>query len=391
MPMESAARARTGAARVRGARLLPILSIATLSVALSACALAPGMRMVEPPPPSATDARPDGETPHYEIRKIRPDLIRQLKAEATRQLAAQVDLLTTSPGAYRIGPGDVLQITVWDHPELAAAQGAAAPNTPHAADPVTGFVVDQHGDLAFPFAGRVRVAGLTADAARTRVADALARAYRNPQVTLRVASFRSKQVYIDGEVRAPGNQPVNDVPMTLYEALGRAGGLNPAADQSRMTLVRDGVSHPLDLTQLLRQGRNPADIVLAAGDLLHVPSRSDYGVYVMGEVNKPSLALPLRDGGLTLSDALSQAGSVNPNTADAAQLFVIRGSQTDSPQVFHLDARSPVSMVLANEFELQPKDIVYVDGNSLVRFSRVLSLLLPGVNSGAMAAALAIK
>lgn len=72
-------------------------------------------------------------------------------------------------------------------------------------------------------------------------------------------------------------------------------------------------------------------------------------------------------------------------------MFVIRGSQTDSPQVFHLDARSPVSMVLANEFELQPKDIVYVDGNSLVRFSRVLSLLLPGVNSSAMAAALAIK
>ncbi len=391
MPMESAANARTGAARPRGARLLPILSIATLSVALSACALAPGMRMVEPPQPSATDVRPDGEAPYYEIRKIGPDLIRQLKAQAARQLAAQVDLLTTSPGAYRIGSGDVLQITVWDHPELAAAQGAATPNAPRAADPVTGFVVDQNGDLAFPFAGRVRVADLTADAARTRVADALARAYRNPQVTLRVASFRSKQVYIDGEVRAPGNQPVNDVPMTLYEALGRAGGLNPAADQSRMTLVRDGVSHPLDLTQLLRQGRNPADIVLAAGDLLHVPSRSDYGVYVMGEVNKPSLALPLRDGGLTLSDALSQAGSVNPNTADAAQLFVIRGSQTDSPQVFHLDARSPVSMVLANEFELQPKDIVYVDGNSLVRFSRVLSLLLPGINSSAMAAALAVK
>ncbi|WP_260426240.1 MULTISPECIES: polysaccharide biosynthesis/export family protein [unclassified Burkholderia] len=262
--MESAANVRPGAARPRGARLLPILSIATLSVALSACALAPGMRMAESPPSSAADARPDGETPHYEIRKIGPDLIRQLKAQAARQQAAQADLLTASPGAYRIGPGDVLQITVWDHPELAAAQGAAAPNAPHAADPVTGFVVDQNGDLAFPFAGRVHVAGLTADAARTRVADALARAYRNPQVTLRVASFRSKQVYIDGEVRAPGNQPVNDVPMTLYEALGRAGGLNPAADQSRMTLVRDGVTHPLDLTQLLRQGRNPADIVLAA-------------------------------------------------------------------------------------------------------------------------------
>ncbi|WGS45119.1 polysaccharide biosynthesis/export family protein [Burkholderia sp. JSH-S8] len=383
--METVANERHGNTRSRGAC---IGLIAAASVALSACAFAPGMRMGEPP--AAGDAQATGE-PHYEITKIDAGLIRTLHAQAARQLAAQAGLLAAPPAAYRIGPGDVLQITVWDHPELAAAQGAATPAAPRAADPVAGFVVDQKGNLAFPFAGKVPVAGLTADAAQARIAAALARVYRDPQVTLRVASFRSKQVYIDGEVHTPGGQPVNDVPMTLYEALGRAGGISPTADQSRITLVRGGVTYPLDLTRMLRHGRNPADVVLAAGDLLHVPARSDYGVYVMGEVNKPALALPLRDGRLTLSDALSQAGSVNANTADAAQMFVIRGSQTDQPQVFHLDARSPVSMVLANEFELQPKDIVYVDGSGLVRFSRVLSLLLPSITSSATAAALAVK
>ncbi|RQS71569.1 sugar ABC transporter substrate-binding protein [Burkholderia sp. Bp8963] len=351
--MKIAVTERIGNTRPVGARLL---LAAALGVTLSACAIAPGMRMSEPPPPAA-GAQADGEAPRYRIATIDAALVRTLKAQATEQQAAQ---------------------------------GAAPPNATRAADPVAGFVVDQKGHVSFPFAGAVPVAGLTTDAAQARVAAALARVYRDPQVTLRVASFRSKQVYIDGEVHTPGGQPVNDVPMTLYDALGRAGGMNPSADQSRLTLVRGGVSHPLDLTQLLRHGRNPADIALAAGDLLHVPARSDYGVYVMGEVNKPSLALPLRDGRLTLSDALSQAGSVNANTADAAQMFVIRGSQTDAPQVFHLDARSPVSMVLANEFELQPKDIVYVDGNGLVRFSRVLSLLLPGANTSA-AAALAVK
>ncbi|MGU7771936.1 polysaccharide biosynthesis/export family protein [Burkholderia sp. MR1-5-21] len=377
---------RNGNVRPRGACIGLMVAV---SVALSACAFAPGMRMSEPPPPSA-DTQSAGDQPHFEITKIDAGLIRALKARADQQLTAQAGLLAAPPAAYRIGPGDVLQITVWDHPELAAAQGAATQATPRAADPAAGFVVDQKGGVSFPFAGTVPVAGLTADAAQARIASALSRVYRAPQVTLRVASFRSKQVYIDGEVRTPGGQPVNDVPMTLYEALGRAGGMSPEADQSRIALVRGGVTHPLDLTRMLRDGQNPADVVLAAGDLLHVPARSDYGVYVMGEVNKPSLARPLRDGRLTLSDALSQAGSVNANTADAAQMFVVRGSQTDRPQVFHLDARSPVSMVLANEFELQPKDIVYVDGNSLVRFSRVLSLLLPGVNSSATAA-LAVK
>ncbi|MBN3768756.1 polysaccharide biosynthesis/export family protein [Burkholderia sp. Se-20378] len=389
--MTSAMIERAGSARPYRVRTL---LAAAVSVALSACAFAPGMQMSAPP--ATTDGQPaghsnaNGSALPFRITAIDASLIRQLDAQAAQQQNLPSDRLVAAPGAYRLGPGDVLQITVWDHPELAAAQGAAQQNAPRTADPVAGFVVDPHGRLAFPFAGSVPVAGLTAAAAQARIAAALSRVYRNPQVTLRVASFRSQQVYIDGEVRTPGAQPVNDVPMTLYEALGRAGGLGTAADQSRMTLVRDGVSYPLDLTRMLRDGRNPADVVLSAGDLLHVPARSDYGVYVMGEVNKPSLAVPLRDGRLTLSDALSQAGSVNANTADTAQMFVIRGSQTGDPQVFHLDARSPVSMVLANEFALQPKDIVYVDGNGLVRFSRVLSLLLPGVNASATAA-LAVK
>ncbi|WP_175925241.1 polysaccharide biosynthesis/export family protein [Burkholderia cepacia] len=369
-------------------RCMRLLLAMAASVALSACVLAPGMRMS--PPSDAADAHAASGAPTFRITPIDAGLIRELDAQSASRQTGQSDRLAASPGPYRIGPGDVLQITVWDHPELAASQGPAPQNAPRAADPASGFVVDPKGNLSFPFAGTVHVAGLTADAAQARIVAALSRVYRGPQVTLRVASFRSQQVYIDGEVRTPGAQPVNDVPMTLYEALGRSGGLSPTADQSRMTLVRDGVTYPLDLSRMLRNGRNPADVVLAAGDLLHVPARSDYGVYVMGEVNKPSLAVPLRDGRLTLSDALSQAGSVNAGTADAAQMFVIRGSGTDSPQVFHLDARSPVSMVLANEFELQPKDIVYVDGNGLVRFSRVLSLLLPGVNTSATAA-LAVK
>ncbi|HHT8842532.1 TPA: polysaccharide biosynthesis/export family protein, partial [Burkholderia cenocepacia] len=146
----------------------------------------------------------------------------------------------------------------------------------------------------------------------------------------------------------------------------------------------------IDLARLIERHRDPSRIVLRGGDLLRVGARDSNGVYVMGEVNRPMLALPKRDGRLTLSDALLQAGSINSNTADAAQMFVIRGPQGRTPTVFHLDARSPVAMVLANQFELEPKDIVYVDGNGLVRISRVLSLLLPSVNTG-VAAGIATK
>lgn len=355
-----------------------------LCAALSGCALAPGMTMTAPAALNVAsgDANTAPATMPVAITEIDANLIRQLKAADIATGDEQVKRLSGQPGPYTLGNGDVLQITVWDHPELTVAQGAQQQTTARPSDPPQGFVIDHAGNVQVPYAGDVRVAGMTADGARNAVTTALARYFVNPKVTVRVTSFRAKQVYVDGEVRTPGNVPVNDIPMTLNEAVNRAGGFAPTADQSRLVLVRDGASYPLDLPRMLAHGVNPAGVLLRDGDLLRVVPREDNGVYVMGEVNKPTTALPLRTGRLTLSDALSQAGSLNIASADAAQLYVIRGAQRDAPQVFHLDARSPVSMVLANQFELQPRDVVYVDGNSLVRFSRVLNLLLPAINAG---------
>jgi polysaccharide export outer membrane protein len=169
--------------------------------------------------------------------------------------------------------------------------------------------------------------------------------------------------------------------MTLYDAVNRAGGFSSTADQSRIVLVRAGHSYRLDLTGLFEQGLNPARIVLKDGDLLRVLAREENGVFVMGEVNKPVKAVPMRSGRLSLSEAIAQAGSLNNTTADASQVYVIRDSMSADLKVFRLEAKSPVSMILANQFELNPRDVVYVDANGLVRFSRVLSLLLPAINA----------
>ena len=146
-------------------------------------------------------------------------------------------------------------------------------------------------------------------------------------------------------------------------------------------LTRDGTSYPIDLTQMMALGKNPQDIMVQPGDMLRVSTRDDNTAYVMGEVNKPIAATPTSDGKLTLADALSQAGFINQGTADPRQLYVIR-EQKGKPEVYHLDAHSPVSMLLANQFDLRPKDVVYVDNGPLVRFNRVLSLLLPAINAG---------
>jgi len=359
-----------------------------ICTALSACVVAPGMRM----PESATLplSAPENGTPalamQVKITDINVALIKQMKDLAESGDSDDTEPLLSDAKPYTLGPGDVLQITVWDHPELAAAEGPQTQTSSRPSDAIAGFVIDHDGNLQFPYVDKIHVAGLQPSEAQRLLSTALSKPFRDPQVTLRVASYRSKQVYIDGEVHSPGAQQINDIPMTVYEAISRAGGFNPTADQSRLVLVRGGISHVINFTEMLDRGQNPARIILRNGDLIRVVSRDDNPVYVMGEVNKPAGAVPMKNGRLTLSDALSQAGSLNTATADAKQLYVIRNSLGSNPQVFHLDASSPVSMILANQFNLQPRDVVYIDGNGLVRFSRVLSLLLPAINAGLTAA-----
>ncbi|MFM0592670.1 polysaccharide biosynthesis/export family protein [Paraburkholderia dilworthii] len=386
------------------------LGVLTMAVTLlsSACAVAPGMRMQtsataavdttdatllaaknsQPAASEKVDATPD--TPEIAITEVDAALISQLAQRRQQQQLELSQLLSGTPREYVVGAGDVLQIVVWDHPEFAAALGSSQiQSSARPGDPLAGFIVDQNGSLTFPYAGTLQVAGLRTDEIQQRLSLALGKYFVKPQVTVRMASYRAHQVYVDGEVHSPGALSVNDVPMTLYEALSRAGGFSETADQSDLVLVRGGQSHRVNLTQLLAQGVSPSRLFLNTGDVLRVMPRDENGVYVMGEVNKPVSAVPRRTGVITLADALSQAGSVNASTADAAQMFVIRGSLTGTPEVFHLDGRSPVAMLLAKDFELQPKDVVYVDGSGLVRFNRVLTLLMPLISSGLTAGVIA--
>lgn len=350
---------------------MPLLA----SVVLAGCALAPGMRVDRAEPGSGV-ATPEGVTP------ISWELVNSLGGETAGKNQELGELLGT-PRPYRIGPADILSIVVWDHPELVFPSqtytvgiGYEVPGYSGASS-VPGYVVSHQGEIQFPYAGAMKVAGLTAGDVRDRLIRALGRVVRDPQVTVRVLAYRSQRIYLDGEVKSPGPQYVDDVPMTLIEALGRAGGINVnSGDSSRIRVSRQGRSWVIDLPAMLRAGRNPAEIQLLGGDIVRVEQREDGKVFVMGEVNKPVAVLP-RNGRLTLSEALGEAGGVNPQTSDAQQIYVVRKHPSGRPDVFHLDARSPVALALAEGFPLQPRDVVYVDAGDITRWARVVNQLIP--------------
>lgn len=322
----------------------------------------------DPPPPGALTA-------------ITPALIQAQRANAVRPVPPEVQALVGEAEQYRIGPGDVVGIVVYDHPEIAfSATPATTVADAASISPAPGFIVSNTGQLTFPYAGSVTAAGMTIQELEDMLVRRLSRVFKNPQLSVRVTAFRSKRAYIEGEVRAPGLMVFTDIPMTLAEALNRAGGLSANGDRSLITLTRNGKTIPLDLVALTDAGVDPTRIPLKNGDLVMVRGRDERKVTVMGEVSQQA-AIPMRNGRLSLNDALSEAGGVNLSQANPRQIYVVRNEPTGGRSLFHLDARTPMALALADQFALRPKDVVFVDPVPLVRWNRVISLILPSTTT----------
>jgi polysaccharide export outer membrane protein len=325
---------------------------------IAGCTVVPGMHMYEYTP----------SVPGVTITPITADSIRAqiVKREEPQSLPATP--AGEKPYQYIIGPHDVLSVTVWEHPELTLPAGEF-----RAADTV-GHLVAEDGTVFFPYAGTIKVAGKTAAEVRTLLTKGLSGVIENPQVDVKVAVFRSQKAYISGEVARPGAQPITDVPMTVTEAIGLAGDATPAADLTNATLTHNGVATKVNLLAIYDKGDAKQNILLKNGDILHIPDRNTQKVFVMGEVTKPS-SIVINKRGITLTEALSDAGGVNPATSDPEHIFVIRGDG-DKNEVFVLAAESPDALILGDQFQLKPHDVVYVETTDGTRWSRTIDQLV---------------
>jgi polysaccharide export outer membrane protein len=346
----------------------PIL--ATLFLALAqACALAPGMRMDE----SAVRERASASR-EPGVQEITPRLLQALGASAKEPPPFRADPLAAAALSYeyRIAPFDILGVTVWDHPELTIPAGEF--RTPES----TGNPVRADGTMFYPHVGVVPVAGKTVGEVRQLLAERLSRVVHNPQLDVRVVSFRGKRVQVTGEVLTPTTLPITDVPMRVQDALAQAKGIGPEADLSRVTLTRAGQTYELDLQSLYERGNLSENWLLTDGDVVHVPDRSRNKVFVMGEVKRQS-SRPMVKGRMTLAEALGDADGVDQTSASGV-VYVIRGPY-EKPSVFRLDASSPDALLLAVQFPLRPADVVFVSQSELTRWNRVMGLILPTVQA----------
>nr|WP_175157634.1 polysaccharide biosynthesis/export family protein [Paraburkholderia fynbosensis] len=366
---------------------------------LSACATAPGNYLDTSRLKEDDQNRP---TETYPVHLIDGNLIAaQAQAAASKiQVLPSSTLSDPSQYVYRLSPQDILGITVWDHPELTTPQGStlsSGGNTtqsiggalqqpytaalPGQADPY-GQTIAADGTIFFPFVGRIKAAGKTTGELREQLASGLVRYIRNPQVDVRVLSYRGQKVQVTGEVKTPGPLAISDVPLTLVDAITRSGGTNPDADIQRVRLTRNNRLYTLDADRMLDRGDTTQNVMLQNGDVINVPDRTDSRIFVMGEVKTP-IQVPIVRGRMTIADALTQGGGILNTDANPRQIFVMRGMKDHptTPEVFRLDMTQPDSIMLSSQFQLQPLDVVYVGTAASTTFNRVLQQVLPSVQT----------
>ncbi len=282
---------------------------------------------------------------------------------------------------YRIAPGDVLTITVWEHPELTIPSGSFR------SAEEGGNVVKADGSVFYPYAGELAVSGLTTGEVQTLLQNRLGSVIKRPQIDVRVASFESQKVYISGSVQKPGPVPITNTPLTLLDALDRLGGLTETASWGDISLTRDGFTRKIALSSLYENGQWTENLLLKDGDLIHIPRNDAEKIFVLGEVNKPQSLIMSRNG-TSLAEALAEANGINEASADGRGIYVLRNTGIDKDEagqpvykatIYHLNAASAVGFMLADKFPLEARDIVYVSPAPITRWNRLLSQLLPSL------------
>ena len=232
--------------------------------------------------------------------------------------------------------------------------------------------------MYYPHVGVVEVGRKTLPEIRALLTERLRKFIENPQLDVRVAAFRGRRVQVTGDVVQPSTLPVTDVPLRVQDAIAQAKGLGPSAWSRGVTLTRDGNVYRLDLQALYDEGDVSQNWLLRDGDVLHVPSREENKVFVLGEVRQPSSKVMAR-GRMSLAEALGVSAGFDPLTSNGA-VYVFRG-RYEAPQVYRLDASNADALLLAVQFQLEPLDVVYVAPYALANWNRFVSQLMPTIQS----------
>ena len=262
---------------------------------------------------------------------------------------------------YALGSSDVISINLTDTDDIDGS-----------------YIISPDGNIDLPFVGKINVEDLTLTETKKKIILVLKKYYKNYDLQIKIEEFNSSKVYILGAVKNQLTINLNQKPIKLIDAAIQANYNPNSADKNygnKGLLRRDNQVYKVNINNIFQSIDTKENFYLKKNDVLFVDRNSD-ALHIFGEVTKPGVYFPNIDYSIT--ELISTAG-LNNLTANASKVYIIREDYSAflKLNIFKLDIKNPINLVLGKRFLLKSKDIVFIPPTKLVKWNRVISLLTP--------------
>lgn len=281
------------------------------------------------------------------------------------------------PNTRTIANGDTLRITIWSTEDngLLTAPGQRFVTLPD-------MRVSANGTVFLPYVDTVRVRGMSPERARAMIEDRYMSVTPSAQVQIELIEGRARTVSLISGVAAPGSYPLSDNDVTILQLIADGGGISANLNNPQVRLQRNGRIYGISADRLLDQPAN--DTTLQGGDKVYI-EEDDRTFLSLGAAGSEAVH-PFPSETVSALEALSIIGGISEDRADAKGILILRRypvakvtadrSGPDHPRtVFTLDLTSADGLFSADQFEIQPGDLVYVSESPLTAAGSILAAL----------------
>lgn len=331
------------------------------------------------------------------VVEITDAVARQL--QAVRQRASFAEAFGHDrPRGLHAGPGDVLEVSIWEAPPAAlfgAGGGAGAGGmAPSRTTVLPEQMVSHDGMIDVPFAGSIAVQGKSTQEIAALVAARLQGKANQPQVMVRMIRNATANVTVVGEVAQSQRMPLTAQGERLLDAVAAAGGVRAPVGKTVLQVSRAGRVLAMPLEAVIQNAAH--NVHLMPGDVLTALSQSA-SFTVLGAAGR-NAEIDFEAQGITLAQALARAGGLRDNQADARGLFIFRFEDADAvaapdsvalartpegrvPVIYQLDMKKPQAFLVAQNFPVKDRDVIYIANAPSAELQKFLSILTSSIYS----------
>jgi polysaccharide export outer membrane protein len=295
---------------------------------------------------------------------------------------------------YVVGAGDVVELTVWESPPaMLFSAGAITPGMSPSSAQGTTFpaqMVSREGTINIPFAGQIVAAGQSTHQIETEIVRRLTDKANQPQALVRVVSNNTANVTVVGEVATSARMPLTARGERLLDALAAAGGVRQPVEKISLQITRGNQVRGLALDSIIRDPKQ--NILLQPGDVITALFQP-LSFTALGATSK-NQEVNFEAQGINLAQALARAGGLLNERSDARAVFIFRfedkkaldwatppklSAEGKVPVIYQINMKDPASFLIAQNFPIDNKDVLYVSNAPGDNFKKFVAILYQSI------------